>query len=294
MPLSTTPYPQNPLASAIESIGQFAPMLLAYKKAKDMQAFKQRTLGDVLGFPQGQMLSPIPAQGPVTEAGVPPITPMIPSGTYPTAPAAMQPLMSKSVADIEKLSNALGPQMTNIFGGLGIGRGLSDSMQLQYNPDTKSFEIAPGTKNVSSKNANVIIRQEDVKNKRDISSWRDAVEKRLAKGQLAREEAIALRADSDLLGLVSSSNFDMLDPIIQGQLQSQAVAAINRLKDRGIKVYTGERAPKTTPNQPSTPAVPAPKVYDPAVRFNEIKASNPSLTDQQIYAQMAIEEASKQ
>lgn len=297
-PLPTTPYPVSPFASGIESLGTLIPLILAIKHKQQIDQTRNQPLGQALGYPSAPTTAPMqgPMQpGPFAEGMTAP-RPMLPTGQtgYPTAPAQLQPLMSKSVRDVSSLKDALGePTMRDLFGAMGINR--TPGSTLEWDDATQGFKIKTGTTGVRSQDANVIIRQKDTKNKANLQDWRDAVEKRLARGQLSKEEGLAMRADSDLLKFMLDPQFDELDDTIKTQLQSQATAAINRLQQRGVKVFTGERARKTAPGAApagapaGTPTPPPAK--SPEQRFNDIKAKNPTLTDQQIYAQMAIEEA---
>lgn len=303
------PYPPNPLAEGISSIGQFLPLLLAFKKAQAEKQFQAQPLGTALGYPNAPVNAPTP--GPI--ASMPGVGPTIPTAspanflgdnitakpntTFTGAPAGAQPLLAQPVSTLAKLRAALGDQQTtNLMSSLGLGKKFSsDTMDLEYDPETGSFKIPEGKTNVSPKSANIILRQKDIANKKDLTVWRDTVEKRLSKGQLTREENISLRADADLLNFMVSPQFDLMDDTLKEQFKSQAAAAINRLQQRGVNAFTGSRktamdATKTKPK--AAPALTTPPPKSPETRFNEIKAQNPTLTDQQIYAQMAIEEAS--
>lgn len=308
--MEALPYAPNPLATAISSIGGLLPLILGFKKMQQQKAFQAQPLGTALGY-EGTP-NTVPTPGPMRDmpgmgATMPTATPTTgPDGSmtgtqslqFLGAPPQTQPLLSQPVRSIMNLKNALGDtQMTNILAAMGVGRGQADAMQLEMGEDG-SFRIKPGTKAVSSRNANVILRQGDLKNKKNLQGWRDAVESRLKRGQLAREETIALRADSDLLNFMLDPNFDMLDDTVKQQLTSQATAAINRLQQRGVKAFTGAREKALGAG---TPTNAAPTVQSPApvkgngleARWNAIKAKNPGLSDDEVDAQLAVDEASQ-
>lgn len=341
----------GPSYGAGQGLGQLLAALIA---RSSQQPFRQQPLGTALGFPAqpptiptpnilqtnpaplpGAPLQPRPVMGPTMPIASPiegpggVMTAMPPPMTYPTAPAAMQPLMGKPVGDIMQLSKALGePTMRDLMGTMGVSR--SPGSNLEYDEATGEFKIKAGAKQVPTQSANVILRQKDIKDKKKIEQWKHAIEKRLGRGQLAKEEAIALRADSELLGFMLDPEFDMLNDTMKTQLQAQATAAINRLQQRGVKVFTGSRARSTAPaaqepvrkadsksymektseyyadqekkGWPEGDAIEAGDTDDQPAgkdrnasrmqRYTEIKAKNPTLTDEQIAAQIAIEEES--
>lgn len=313
-----SPYPIDPLASAIQSFGQFLPLVLGIKKMREQNAFRSKPLGQVLGFenvpaagtgPITPSTTPIPTSMPsMNPLSVRPTPELMGARTipdrpsFPSAPAPMQPLLSRSVRDMMSLKDTLGDtQLTNLLGAMGISKNQPDTMELEYDPVTGSFKVKEGLKGVSTKAANTILRQGDLKNKEDINKWREAAEARLRRGQITREEQVALRSDLGLLDLMVSPNFDLMDDTTKSFITSNAVAAINRLKQRGVTVFTGKRADATTPTG-GTPAaapkpaaaqpVPTPKPFNAEARIVELKAQHPDWTDQQIYAQVAIEEES--
>jgi len=295
----------SPAFGAGQGIGQLIAALIA---RRGQQQFRQQPIGQVLGFPgvAPSVPTPGPIQGPPNIGPTVPIaspvtgrggvmTAPTPPLAFPTAPAALQPLASRPVGDIMRLSRALGePTTRDLLGASGISR--TPGSMLEFDEKTGEFSIRSGAKEVPAQTANILLRQKDIANKKSIGDWRAAVEKRLERGQLTREEALALRADSDLLGFMLDPEFDLLGDTIKSQLESQALAAINRLQQRGVKVLTGSRAKKSeaappTPTAPSRPAATGTGGLE--ARWNAIKAANPALTDIQVDAQLAIEEASK-
>lgn len=300
------PYQQSPFAQIGGGIADLIPLILGAKMLKDKMTADQSPIGSILGYPKAP--TDVPTPGPIASMGrsgttVPigqpnmgadgMMTAVKPPLSYPTAPAAIQPLLSQPLKNLSSLRHALGDtQMTSILASLGIGKG-GDTMQLQWDPDKQSFSFMPGVTKVTSKNANVILRQKDINSKQDLGKWRDAVEQRLKRGQMSREEMISMGADRDMLNFMLSPQFDLVDDTLKQHFQSQATAAVNRLQQRGVKVFTGERARKAG----GTPAAPAPLAPTPGdtraqrmKRYNEIKTQNPTLTDDQIAAQIAIEE----
>lgn len=304
--MELTPYPINPFASAISSGSGLLALALALKQRNDRMKFQSQPLGSALGYtPEQPKPTMVPAPGPVRGMSPGPLTPTMapmngmdgmmatPNLGFLGAPPQAQPLLGRSVADFVKLKDALGEtQTTNLLASMGLGRGQADAMQLEYDEKSGTFNVRPGTGAVSARNANVILRQKDIASKQDLSKWREAVERRMAKAQLTREEALSLKADSDLLGFMLSPQFDLMDDTIKQQYEAQALAAVNRLQQRGVKVYTGSRSPGKTPPAAAPAPTPAPKpAFDAAARINQLKTEHPDWSDMQIYAQVAIEEA---
>ena len=298
----------TPYYDAGQGVGALIAAALAHNHK---QALLKQQLGTVLGLPGVAPSAPMPFSlsdmgGPYsnpTMTVAPPVTSRngvmaapTPPNAFPSAPEPLRPLMAQPVDNLAKLDAVLGKNsvMTKILTGMGVG---GEGMQLEMGADG-SFHLKGGPGPVSTKTASVLMRQEDLKQKKNVQDWHAAVEARLKRGQLSNDERIALSADRDLLGLLNSPNFDMMDDTIKTQLQSQATAAINRLQQRGVKVLTGSRAKAAGVDTPTAPpatkaSVSTPTAKTPEQRFTEIKAANPTMTDQSIYAQMAIEEASK-
>lgn len=302
--LDVTPYRQNGLAQVLASLGMALQGGGSLIQGMRQHQMNRRTLGDVLGYPQqaglakpNMMLTPADTRPAYAKDVFGPQVPMGAPGrpTFVGAPTALQPILGSTVRDFSRLSNSIGDtNLRALIGGINP-KSAFDENSLFFNPADNTFGLSPqpGAIPTSPRKAGVIQRQTslnaDIKNKERLMAWRNAAEARMRRGGVSKEMMSGLKNDLDLLDLRLNEGFEDMDQTSQDFVNSNIAAALSRLQRFGVNP-TKEVTRKTQDVYGKKSAAP----IDPRQqRFNALKAEYPTMSDDELMALMAMEEAGK-